>query len=390
MNADITMPENTINATFKLEVIPDISVFATKAEVAEVENQIPDISGLATKSEVSAVESEIPDVSGLATKQEVSAVEAQIPTVPVNVSAFTNDANYVNNNVLQQNLLLSNALITGSVSDNAVVYADIISRYRSSFDITNFTVVGSPTITGGIAGGFSGSNYLTFSAVQLGNYTTWQIDIEFTTGASVSGDQRILNISRNLYYNGSQILLSNGNLMIVIASNTGNATSDIVFYSATAEANKKYRISIENTGTAYVGNVNGTEVFNETSSAVCGTSLNSFVIGQINNTSGFGGSVDLTKFVIYGSGNVLVSGMVRGSDTYTIGGNTVTIPYTVTKNGAKIVDSAHRTAVQSVYNATGSALYYTLDEENQDFTLPAGDLYGILQKLSDRITALET
>ena len=61
--------------------IPDVSGLATKAELQEVENNIPDVSGLATKQELQAVENSIPDVSGLATKQELQAVENSIPDV---------------------------------------------------------------------------------------------------------------------------------------------------------------------------------------------------------------------------------------------------------------------------------------------------------------------
>lgn len=59
--------------------IPDTSGLATKQEVTDVENKIPDVSGLATKQEVANVENKIPDTSGLATKQEVANVAQQIP-----------------------------------------------------------------------------------------------------------------------------------------------------------------------------------------------------------------------------------------------------------------------------------------------------------------------
>ena len=89
MKAKFTLPENEIKATFKMDVIPDISGLATKEElqsevetrieqdgildarIDEVEDSIPDISNLATKTELEEVEDEIPDISGLATKTEV-------------------------------------------------------------------------------------------------------------------------------------------------------------------------------------------------------------------------------------------------------------------------------------------------------------------------------
>lgn len=56
------------------------------------------------------------------------------------------------------------------------------------------------------------------------------------------------------------------------------------------------------------------------------------------------------------------------------------IPYTESKTGSKIVDVAYRDRVQDLYEQTGEALFYTLDEENQNFTLPMSDIYGMITK----------
>ena len=71
-----------------------------------------------------------------------------------------------------------------------------------------------------------------------------------------------------------------------------------------------------------------------------------------------------------------------GTDTYTIGGNTVSVPYTLSKTGSKVVDSAYRSEVASVYSEFGYAPYYTL-LEGTNYTLPQGELYGMLQSYSD-------
>lgn len=54
------------------------------------------------------------------------------------------------------------------------------------------------------------------------------------------------------------------------------------------------------------------------------------------------------------------------------------IPYTLSKTGSKIVDVSARNRVQSLYEETGEALYYTLDEQNKNFTLPMGEIYGMI------------
>ena len=71
------------------------------------------------------------------------------------------------------------------------------------------------------------------------------------------------------------------------------------------------------------------------------------------------------------------SGNKTGIDTVEIGGETVEIPYTLSKTGSKIVDVAYRNKVQALYNQEGKADYYTIDETNQNFTLPMGEIYGM-------------
>ena len=57
---------------------------------------------------------------------------------------------------------------------------------------------------------------------------------------------------------------------------------------------------------------------------------------------------------------------------------TTIIPYTLSKTGSKIVDVAYRDKVIDLYEQEGQAEYYTIDEENQNFTLPMGEIYGMI------------
>lgn len=57
------------------------------------------------------------------------------------------------------------------------------------------------------------------------------------------------------------------------------------------------------------------------------------------------------------------------------------IPYTESKTGSKIVNSIYRDRVNDMYNQFGYAPYYTLDEVNDNFTLPMGELYGMIENL---------
>lgn len=75
------------------------------------------------------------------------------------------------------------------------------------------------------------------------------------------------------------------------------------------------------------------------------------------------------------------SGNKTGTDTVKIGGETVEIPYILSKTGSKIVDVAYRDKVQALYNQEGKANYYTIDETNQNFTLPMGEIYGMINSI---------
>ena len=104
-NVESQIPDTSTFAT-KAELqavesqIPDTSTFATKAELQAVESQIPDTSTFATKAELQTVESQIPDTSNFATKAELQAVESQIPdTSNFATKEFVNGITlYKNNN----------------------------------------------------------------------------------------------------------------------------------------------------------------------------------------------------------------------------------------------------------------------------------------------------
>ena len=87
-----------------------------------------------------------------------------------------------------------------------------------------------------------------------------------------------------------------------------------------------------------------------------------FYFGMLNNYF-----LDLNSFRYYMNGNLIYQPCLK-------------IPYTLSKTGSKIVDVAYRDRVQDLYEQTGEALFYTIDEENQDFTLPASDIYGMIEK----------
>ena len=100
--------------------------------------------------------------------------------------------------------------------------------------------------------------------------------------------------------------------------------------------------------------------------AINPTTLN---IGNYNPTYNnlFQGSIDLNSIRIWVDGNLVYQPCLK-------------IPYTESKTGSKIVDAAYRDRVQDMYEQYGYAPYYTIDEENQNFTLPMGEIYGMIER----------
>ena len=76
-------------------------------------------------------------------------------------------------------------------------------------------------------------------------------------------------------------------------------------------------------------------------------------------------SFDLNETMLYTKGDLVYQPCLK-------------VPYALSKTGSKIVDAAYRDRVQDIYEQYGSAPYYTIDEENQNFTLPMGEIYGMM------------
>ena len=225
----------------------------------------------------------------------------------------------------------------------------------------DYTVVGTPTISAdGIASGFSTSNYLKSpSAINLSSTTNWEINISFTTG--IISNQTILNLGG---YAGLNIY--NGYLTF-----TNGSTPQYVNNINNAQANSLYELKIGCDGTNYyikykLNGVEQTEI-----SQMASVSLNNSVatlgyhpeVQQI-----FLGSIDINSFKIYVDGNLIYQPCLK-------------IPYTESKTGSKVVDANYRNRVNDVAGQLGYANYYTLDEDNGNFTLPQVELYGLINKI---------
>ena len=274
----------------------------------------------------------------------------------------------------------SKALETGSISSDADVYADVLKYAHSTFDKSKFKIVGSPNITDdGIASGFESSNYIECNKISFKN--SFKIEgLKFTTG-QISGIQDILDFIYSKITAGMpSIRINNGQLLVTYYSTVG--AESIVIYDK-LKVNTKYNLSIEYTNNQLTGTLiedDNLPVLIAKSVNTMGDTTDKWFIGAKNNgnkiTNPFYGSIDLKSIAIWADGVPVFNGNKTGTDTI----NDIEIPYTLSKTGSKIVDVAYRDRVQDLYEQTGEALFYTLDEENQNFTLPMSDIYGMITK----------
>ena len=65
-------------------------------------------------------------------------------------------------------------------------------------------------------------------------------------------------------------------------------------------------------------------------------------------------------------------------DYITANGVKKAIPYTLTRTGSKVVSAEYRDFLTTFYEENGYTNYFTIDEENKNYTLPMGEIYGKL------------
>lgn len=263
---------------------------------------------------------------------------------------------------------------TGSIDLNAfsitVDGKEVFSGNKTGIDTikaNNYEVVGSPVITDdGIVSGFSGSDYLKTASFSFSNY--WKFNCKFN----------IKNIPDTLFpflqlSSFNRILLQNsGNIRIFADENNNTGHFVDLFGINTIQTNTNYDLEISYNNNLYYGKLTNLDNNSIVTSTV--TSMYYFPTDSSNWSIGsdcsryIDGSLDLNSFKIYVDNNLVYQPCLK-------------IPYTQSKTGSKIVDVAYGDRVQDMYEQTGVAPYYTIDETNQNFTLPMGEIYGMIESV---------
>ena len=274
----------------------------------------------------------------------------------------------------------------GSIDLKSIaIWADgvpVFSGNKTGLDIIkpdNYEVVGTPTITDdGIASGLSNSNSIKMPNQNWGTENC--IEYEFTVTQDMldnlasSRDPWILwSIDKGYfisqYYSArsgfaNYYKLSDGSLVNIMTS----IGEPLKLGDSVKVINKV----IQGEQLYLKVTVNKQDYLNTKSISDNITWINNDIHIAGYQTYPYYGSINLNSVKFYADNNLIYQPCLK-------------IPYTESKTGSKIVDAAYRDRVQDMYEQFGYAPYYTIDEENQNFTLPMGEIYGMIERKNDEL-----
>ncbi len=250
---------------------------------------------------------------------------------------------------------------------------EVFNGNKTGLDVIksdNYSVVGSPVISDdGVASGFNNSNNVTSKENIVIPSTTKSIEI---LGSFIIGEQNDTAQQFYNFNNGLRGEVKNDYTAIAFFPPSGFTGGLYMFLSLNNGDTVKYQYKIDFiTGvckaTCYINSGEAISKTVTTSGTFSGIDTKVKVSGL---NYAFQGSIDLNSFQIYVDDNLVYQPCLK-------------IPYTLSKTGSKIVDAAYRNRVQDLYEQEGYAPYYTIDEANKNFTLPMGEIYGMLEKNSE-------
>ena len=232
----------------------------------------------------------------------------------------------------------------------------------------DYTVVGTPTISAdGIASGFSSSNYiqkLSILPTEVGHNYIFKTRYNHITN-NFSGTGYMFDIVTTTGGYFGAVARANTKTISFVNTITGNSLfSNKVALVEGKTYDIEYHTDFSTYAKYYVdGDLKDSLIYSATGHPTTGNVLIGAAVGpSLPLTMG---SIDLNSFKIYVDGNLVYQPCLK-------------IPYTESKTGSKIVNSIYRDRVNDMASQFGSANYYTLDKYNRNFTLPKGELYGLM------------
>lgn len=241
----------------------------------------------------------------------------------------------------------------------------------------NYEVVGSPVISDdGMASGFSVSNNIKPKSLIPFGGKSWEFGVNFIPVNNTVNDryQAIFTDIKDTKANFLMAVNRYGNRLVVIirdSTNTNSIVNELNLGDLNLDIINSAHLTYKNQKLTIV--CNDSIVLDKSINLDDCTFNNSQTIGY--NSAGIQvnyGSIDLNAMRICTNGNLVYQPCLK-------------IPYTHSKTGSKIVNATYRDRVEDMYEQYGYAPYYTLDETSKNFTLPMGEIYGMIEDKADQI-----
>lgn len=355
----------------------------------------------------------------------------QINLAKAEVVKATEQANLAKqyaSSVDKESINISKMYTTGTVSTDTQGYTQLLQMKQSAgsgeitYDSSKFRLINNPTITSdGILSPSSGQNGVQGIGFKLGQLKNKSYIIRHKSTLSQETEYEMAPVCYSLSQSDPQYMFSNSfvifgaSIFVGAAFGTESPVIDGISHGVQAVTLTNLNSLNMSLGGEYVfeASYDGVSVYTYSIYQADNTLIKSwnytpttedknlYLINQYPDETfniGYSGDVsnndyeaststtDLKTFEIIIDGQTVFSSTKEDIptqiDKVIINNEAVEIPYVLSKTGSKIVDVAYRDKVQALYAQTGTAPYYTIDETNKNFTLPMGEIYGMIEQKS--------
>ena len=281
----------------------------------------------------------------------------------------------------------SKMYMTGDSSSDPTGYAQLLAIKNNSKTVSttdlpfphDFTITGTPTITNGIAQFSNDSDYIITNCHLPLTKQNYKIRTQFiATDGCFSRSHHLIGTydaggtcfqaeynGKFTMYNYVQNSSGSGQNVFMMTDTLSFQTGDVVTVEGGFDETKGFYIKATANGQSVEAN---DDRYNDCWYKIPESPI---VIGAISkwawNDCFFKGRVDLSECRVYFGDDLIYVPCLY-------------IPCYKSKLGVKIVSSENSARVNTLYEYKGYSPYFTINTTNQTFTLPMGELYGMLDK----------
>ncbi len=285
----------------------------------------------------------------------------------------------------------SKAFLTGNISTNPEVFADIKDYAHSTFDISKFKIINKAFIDdNGMLSNCTNNDFVNTN-YKIGDFLnhSWSIISPIVSGidendygcypfliapigwgadgvTSFTGKSRRIDFTVNTPSDIDPETRADNRLSVqtVLDKIPDKLICRMDFNYQTGIYSCYYDI-FDGSGWILAGTITPQTKEKQLFDIIYNT--NKIEIGRRDNSFENSDVIDINSCKVYVDGKLIYQPLLK-------------IPYTLSKTGSKIADTNYRTRIQDMYEQFGYAPYYTLDEVNKNFTLPMGEIYGMIEK----------